>query len=71
MTNATTTAAFLGIVTAEAKRQILGSIAKHYGTTAEAIFSEVTDEEAEHLLDYMTGAERIAASVLMQKHGFH
>jgi len=28
----------------------------------------VTDEEAEHLLDYVTGPERAATSLLMKRH---
>ena len=69
-TNATNTAAFLAVITPEARALILGSIARHYGVTESEIYAEVTDPEAEHLLDYMTGGERTAASVLMQKHRF-
>lgn len=70
MNNAQINTAFLGTVSAQAKSQILQSIATHYGVTADEIFEEVTDQEAENLLDYMTGPERLAASVLMQKYGF-
>lgn len=69
-TNATNTAAFLSAITPESRGMILGAIARHYGTTEAEIYAEVTDPEAEHLLDYMTGGERTAASVLMQKHRF-
>lgn len=70
MNNGQKTKQFLDAVTAPAKAQILGAIAKHYGASVNDIYEEVTAEEAEHLLDYMTGAERSATSVLMQKHGF-
>ncbi len=61
---------FLSAVTLPAKAQILGAIAKHYGVSIGEIYDELTDADAEHLLDYMTGNERAATSVLMQKHGF-
>ncbi len=32
-------------------------------------YEEVTDEEAEHLLDYLVGNTRTAASLLMKRHG--
>lgn len=64
-------AKFLNSITPQAKAMIIDSIATHYGTTAEAIIEEVCDPEAEHLLDYMVEPTRSAASVLMQKHGFH
>ena len=48
---------------------ILENIAKNYGISAQDALAEVTDSEAENLLDYMTEPARSAASVLMQKHG--
>lgn len=65
----TTTIAFLSAITAEARNSILTAIATNYGITLSEAFDEVTHDEAEHLLDYLTGATRAAASVLMQKHG--
>lgn len=70
--NATTTnstAKFLAVIDAKTKAEILNNIAKHYGITVEQALAEVTDEEAEHLLDYVTGPVRTATSVLMQRHG--
>lgn len=66
----TNTAAFLAAIDAKTKNMILVNIANHYGITTEEAYEEVTDEEAEHLLDYVTGPERMATSALMQKHGF-
>jgi hypothetical protein len=54
---------------APARDSILKSIAKHYGISAREVLDEVTHDEAEHLLDYMTEPERSATSVLMQRHG--
>lgn len=62
-------AVFLNAIDAKTKAAILENIAKNYGITSEEAYEEVTDAEAEHLLDYVTGPERAATSVLMQKHG--
>ncbi|MNJ72542.1 hypothetical protein D3C77_692020 [compost metagenome] len=59
---------FLSIIDAKAKALILGSIARHYGITAEQAYAEVTGDDAEHLLDYMVEPHRGAASVLMERH---
>ena len=60
---------FLSVIKPEVKAKILNSIAKHYATTPEAIFEEVTDDEAEHLLDYILEPLRSEISVLMIAHG--
>lgn len=70
MGNEMNTAKFLETIDTEAKTLVLTSIANHYGITAQEAFEEVTDTEAEHLLDYMNEPYRAATSVLMQKHGF-
>lgn len=62
-------AVFLSVIDADAKAEILGSIAKHYGISPETALAEVTGEGAEHLLDYIVEPLRSAASVLMQAHG--
>lgn len=67
---ATANAQFLNAVDAKTQNAILSAIAKHYGIDTEAARKEVCDPEAEHLLDYMTGAERKATYVLMLRHGF-
>ena len=64
-----TTAKFLTVIDAKTKAEILNNIASHYGITAAEAFAEVTDSEAEHLLDYVTGPARLATSALMQRHG--
>lgn len=62
-------ATFLAVVDARTKAAILDGIARHYGITAEEALAEVTDDEAEHLLDYQVEPQRSATSVLMQRHG--
>lgn len=70
MTNQATNQKFLAASDAKTRAEILASVAKHYGITEAEAFEEVTHEEAEHLLDYLTGAVRVATSVLMRRHGF-
>ena len=60
--------AILQCLDGQAKTLILNGIAKHYGITREEAYSEVTCPDAEYLLDYLTGSERAAASVLIQRH---
>lgn len=71
MTNAAITKKFFAAIDAETKTEILTNIAKHYGISEDAALAEVTDDEAEHLLDYVTGPMRSAASVIMQRHGLN
>ena len=63
--------AFLNATHPKVKTRILDAIAEHYGITAEAAFSEVTNPAAEHLLDYLTDPVRLATSVLMQRLALH
>jgi len=62
-------AQFLAVIGGDTKAEILESIAVHYGISPEKALAEVTDEQAEHLLDYMIEPQRTATSVLMQLHG--
>jgi uncharacterized phage-associated protein len=70
MTNGQTTKAFFASTTRQTVNMILDNIAKHYGILRAQALDEVTDADAEHLLDYVTGPERAAAHVIMQRHGF-
>ena len=69
MTNQAINKSFLSVVDAKTSDEVLSAVAKHYGITKEEALEEVTHEDAEHLLDYLTGPVRTAASVLMQRHG--
>lgn len=69
MTNSETTKKFFAVIDANTKSEILANIAGHYGISQETAFDEVTDHDAEHLLDYVTGPQRAATSILMQRHG--
>lgn len=70
MTNQVINRSFLSVVDVKTSDEILSAIANHYGITTVEALEEVTHEEAEHLLDYLTGAVRTATSVLMRRHGF-
>ena len=68
MNNAQINAKFLAATDAATKAAVLANIAKHYGITSDEAYAEVTDDEAEHLLDYVTGPQRAATSLLMKRH---
>lgn len=69
MTNAQRNSQFLNTTDEATRNAILANIAAHYGITSESAFEEVTDADAEHLLDYVTREERYATSLLMKRHG--
>jgi len=71
MTNAATTKAFFIATNRATVNMVLDNIAAHYGISRADAFTEVTDVDAESLLDYVTGHARAATSVIMQKHGLH
>lgn len=71
MTHAETTRAFLAKLPIDTQKMVLENIARHYGINTAEAFAEITDPEAEHLLDYVTGPQRAATQVLMQRHGFN
>lgn len=60
---------FLCSIDPKIKTEILENIAAHYCVSNECAYSEVTEDGAEHLLDYMTGPKRSAAGILMKCHG--
>jgi hypothetical protein len=67
MKNATLTSLFLNSTDLKVKNEILTNIANHYGISIEQAYEEVTDEDAESLLDYLTGSIRSSVSVLIQR----
>jgi len=67
MSNAQINTKFLSATDAATKAAILENVAKNYGITSEEAYAEVTDDEAEHLLDYVTGPQRAATSLLMKR----
>lgn len=68
MSNAQKNAAFLAATDSQTKKVVLANIAAHYGINSADVLDEVTGEGAEHLLDYVTGPERAAVSLLMKRH---
>jgi len=67
MNNAAITIAFFKSIPEKTKTAILENIAVNYGITYQEAYEEVTDEDAENLLDYVTGSERTATSLLMKR----
>ena len=67
MKNATLTSLFLNSTDLKVKNEILTNIANHYGISIEQAYEEVTYEDAESLLDYLTGSIRSSVSVLIQR----
>ena len=66
-TNSNFTIAYLNSTDLKVKNEILSNIANHYGITNEEAYEEVIDEEAENLIEYVTGNIRSAVSALIQK----
>ncbi len=67
--NATTTKKFFSLTDAATRMDILKNIAAHYGISTDEALAEVTDDEAESLLDYVTGPMRHATLALYRRHG--
>ena len=61
---------FLNQIDNKTKTEILKAVASHYGINEKEAYEEVIHEEAENLLDYLTGSIRLATSMLMQKYGY-
>jgi hypothetical protein len=69
MSKSKNTQKFLDSVPAKTRTAILSNIANHYGITNAQALEEVTDVDAEHLLDYVTGPEREDFSLFMKMSG--
>ena len=67
MTNSEINKGFMDAVHPKVRARIIESIAERYGITQGQAFDEVTQPEAEHLLDYLTEPVRTATGVLMLK----
>ena len=67
MTNSKFTIAFLNSLDRKTKNEILLNIANHYGIAIDEAYDEVTDVEAENIMDYITGSIRGAVSLFYNK----
>jgi predicted DsbA family dithiol-disulfide isomerase len=67
MNNGTTNKTFLNSLDVRTKNDVLSNIAKHYGISNDEAFDEVTDPEAESIMDYVTGSNRAAISLFYNK----
>lgn len=59
----------LSSIDSKSRKDILDSVAKHYGITPEEALVEVTNEDAEDLLEYLVEPCRSAVLTLIQRHG--
>lgn len=71
MDNSSINRQFLNSLDSESRLEVLSNISSHYGLSVEEAFDEVTGEDAEHLLDYLTGSLREDAQSLMSRHGLY
>jgi len=67
MKNSEITIAFLNWLDLKTKNEILLNIANHYGISTQEAFEEVTDEEAESIMDYITGPTRAAIHLFFKR----
>lgn len=67
MTNSQINQAFLSSTTSEMRNIILSNISNHYAISTAEVLDELFDEESENLMDYITGPNRSAISVIYQK----
>ena len=67
MTTAKLNQLFLNSITPEMNLIVLSNIANHYGISNEDAKNEILDEEAESIMDYITGSTRSAISVIYQR----
>ena len=70
MTNSAINQQFLAGIDAKISDEIVSAIASHYGITKVEALAQVTQDEAEHLLDYLNGHIRHVTSLLMRQQGF-
>ena len=67
MTNGFMAVVFLESIDKKTKNKILKNISMNYGISVNAAYLEVTNDESENLLDYVTGTERVATSFMMKR----
>jgi hypothetical protein len=67
MTNSKLTIAFLNSLDSKTKNSILSNIANHYGITENQAYEEVIDEDAESIMDYITGSIRTTVSLFFNQ----
>jgi hypothetical protein len=67
MSNAQTNITFLSRISAAMKADVLSNIANHYGITNQQAENEVIDEDAENIMEYITGSHRSAIHLIYKK----
>lgn len=67
LTNSSITKAFLNQTDSKIKNEILINVANCYGITTAMAYEELISEDAESLMDYITGSIRPAISVIFNR----
>lgn len=70
MKNAELNKIFLSSLSNDMLMVVLKNISNHYSISLIDVKNELFDEEAENVMDYITGNERAAISVVYQKNMF-
>jgi hypothetical protein len=64
MKNSEINKTFLNTISLIMKETVLSNVAKHYGITNSEAFDELIDEDAENIMDYLTGNQRQVIHVI-------
>ena len=67
MTNSKLNTAFLNSIDLKVKNEILSNVANHYGISNQEAYEELIDEDAECIMDYVTGNIRSTVSLFFNK----
>lgn len=67
MKNSKKTIAFLKSLDEKTKDAVLTNIADHYGCSKEKAYAEITDEDAECIMDYVTGSMRSCVNLYYKR----
>ena len=67
MTTAQINKAFLNSLDSRIVKEIMSNISNHYGITTEEAYDELFDNEAESIMDYITGNIRQSVSLFYNK----
>ena len=70
MKNSIDNKSFLNKVSEDTKGLILKNVANHYGITTEAAYFELIDDEAENILEYITGDLRAVIHTIYKSFKF-
>ena len=68
MSNAQVNKGFIDSLSVQMNIVVFDNIAKHYGINFQGVADEIYDEEAENIMEYITGKERAAIYVFYKEY---